>query len=130
MKRGNHMINSLRRKKKEIIVFFIIYLLIDIFVVGAFFVSGLGINKDLSGFDKISKVMEGFIPNLTNPFNTFWEIVTSGSEFGSFLKISLWILLMFIGMYIYYLIKNGKKYEYEGTENGSSDWSKRGRRIF
>lgn len=120
------MINNLRLRKKEIITFFVIYLLIDIFVVGAFFVSGLGLDKDINFFDKTSKVMEGFMTNLTNPFGTLGKIITSGNEFFSFLKTSFWILVIFVGLYIYYLIKNRKKYEYEGTENGSSDWSKGG----
>ncbi|MDF2866121.1 MAG: TraG [Clostridia bacterium] len=120
------MINSLKVRKKEIITFFIIYLLIDIFVVGAFFVSGLGIDKNVTGFSKISIIMNGFIPNLTNPLGTLGKIVTSGAAFSEFLNSSLWLLGIFVVLYIYYIIKNGKKYEYEGTENGSSDWSKGG----
>lgn len=120
------MINSLKFRKKEIITFFVIYLLIDIFVVGAFFVSGLGISKDATLFEKSSKVMGDFIPNLTNPLGTLGKIFTSGNEFSTFLNWSFWILIIFICLYIYYIIKNGKKYEYEGTENGSSDWSKGG----
>lgn len=120
------MLNNLRRKKKEIITIFVIYLLIDVFVVGAFFVSGLQIDKNIKGYELATKTMQGFIPNLTNPLNTFLKIVTSGQDFFVFLKISLWILIIFIALYIYYLIKNGKKYEYEGMENGSSEWSKNG----
>jgi len=120
------MLNNLKRKKKEIITILIIYLLIDIFVVGAFFVSGLNLDKNLSGFEKTAKVMDAFMPNLSNPFGTLGKIVTSGPEFLVFLNISFWILILFIGLYIYYLIKNAKKYEFEGTENGSSEWSKNG----
>lgn len=116
------MLDSLKKRKNEIILFFVIYLLIDIFVVGAFFVSGLDLTEDQSLFDQ----MEGFIPNLTNPLGTFGKLLSSGSEFVSFLKISLWALIAFVGMYIYYAAKNQKSYEYEGTESGSSDWSKNG----
>lgn len=116
------MIDSLKKRKNEIIIFFIIYLLIDIFVVGAFFVSGLDLKEDETFFNQLEK----FIPNLSDPFGTLGKIVTSGPKFMDFLKLSFWTLIIFIGMYIYYTIKNRKTYEYEGTESGSSDWSKNG----
>lgn len=116
------MLNNLRRSKKEIITFFVIYLLIDIFVVGAFFVSGLNLPEGSNILEQFNR----FIPNLTNPLGTLGKLVGSGAEFINFLKISFWTVIVFICMYIYYIIKNGKKYEYEGTESGSSDWSKNG----
>jgi len=120
------MLNNLRARKKEIITFFIIYLLIDIFVVGAFFISGLEISKNITGLDKIFKTFDGFIPNLINPINTLVKVIGLGANFFEFLKVSFWILIIFVGLYIYYLIKNGKKYEFDGMENGSSEWSKNG----
>ncbi|MDD2376138.1 MAG: type IV secretory system conjugative DNA transfer family protein [Clostridia bacterium] len=120
------MLNNFKHKKKEIITIFIIYLLIDIFVIGAFFVSGLDLEKTLTGYERTTKVMSGFMTNLTNPLGTLGKIVMSGQDFFGFLKISFWILIIFIGLYISYLIKNGKKHEYDGMENGSSEWSKNG----
>lgn len=119
------MLKSLRNRKKELITFFVIYLLIDIFVIGAFFVSGLGLDENLSGLERISQIINSFMPNLTNPLGTLGKILTS-DKIGDFLNISFWTLIVFVVMLIYYIIKNGKKYEYEGTENGSSDWSKGG----
>ncbi|MEG1705217.1 MAG: type IV secretory system conjugative DNA transfer family protein [Clostridia bacterium] len=119
------MINSIKNKKKEIIILIVVYLIIDIFVVGAFFVSGLGIgNVDL--FTRVSKIMENFMTNFTNPFGTIEKIITSKAEFQTFLNISFWVLIIFVILCIIYIIKNGKKYEYDGTENGSSEWSKGG----
>ena len=120
------MLNNLKKRKKEIITFFIIYLLIDIFVVGAFFVSGLETSGSLKGMEKISASVNGFTSNLTNPLGTLGKIIGSGSEFFSFVKTSFWVFIIFLGLYIYYIIKNGKKYEFDGTENGSSEWSKNG----
>lgn len=119
------MLNSIINKKKEILIILIGYLLIDIFVVGAFFVSSLGINET-NMFAKISKTMEGFMANFTNPFGTLGKIISSGEHFGEFLNLSFILLVIFIVLCIIYSLKNGKQHEYDGQENGSSDWSKGG----
>ncbi len=116
------MLNNLKAKKNSIIVLFVIYLLIDIFVVGAFFSATLDTGTNTS----LISAMGNFIPNLTNPLGTLGKILTSGDKFTTFLNWSFWTLIIFIGLYIYYLIKNGKKHDYDGTEHGSSDWSKNG----
>lgn len=45
------------------------------------------------------------------------------SDIGLFLEISLCIFVIVFGIYIYAYYKNASKSEYEGKENGSSQWS-------
>jgi hypothetical protein len=120
------MLKYLRSNRKKIITFFVIYLIIDLFVIGAFFVSGLNLPKDINAYEKFVKTSEKFMTNLTNPLGTLGGIITSGEEFGSFLNISFYLLIVFIILIIFYSIKHGKKHEYDGTEHGSSEWSKDG----
>lgn len=48
------------------------------------------------------------------------------ADFGSFLHITLWIFIIVFGIYFIYKIKNAGKSEYEGKEDGSSQWSRDG----
>lgn len=63
--------------------------------------------------------------------STFWGNITSlqffsgiFADFLTFLKISGFIFLVVFGIYIYAKYKAGKGSEYEGKENGSSQWGK------
>lgn len=48
------------------------------------------------------------------------------SDFGLFCNLSLWTFIVFVILFIMWKIKFSKKNEYDGIENGSSDWSKNG----
>lgn len=45
------------------------------------------------------------------------------ADFGLFMKITLWTFIIVFGIYFVAKIKAGNKSEYEGRENGSSQWS-------
>ena len=47
-------------------------------------------------------------------------------DFGGFINLTLWTFAAFVILFIAWKIKNGKDYEYQDIENGSSDWSKNG----
>ena len=47
-------------------------------------------------------------------------------DFFGFIKWSFWTLIITIGLFIAWKIKFAKTSEYEGIENGSSDWAKHG----
>ena len=65
------------------------------------------------------EVLTTLFGNITN-MSFFSGIV---ADIGLFLQITLWIFVVVFGIYIYAYFKNSNKSEYEGKENGSSQWS-------
>lgn len=65
------------------------------------------------------EVLTTLFGNITN-MSFFSGIV---ADIGLFLQITLWIFVVVFGIYIYAYSKNSNKSEYEGKENGSSQWS-------
>lgn len=65
------------------------------------------------------EVLTTLFENITN-MSFFSGIV---ADIGLFLQITLWIFVVVFGIYIYAYSKNSNKSEYEGKENGSSQWS-------
>lgn len=62
--------------------------------------------------------------------NTWFSNITSMGffsgmfmDFGLFIKIALWIFVIIFGIYVIAKYKSGQVSEYEGKENGSSQWS-------
>ena len=46
------------------------------------------------------------------------------ANFGLFIKVTGLIFVLVFGIYLFYVIKNATRSEYEGRENGSSHWGK------
>lgn len=103
--------------KKQVLMVLIIYLIVDIFLVGPLFVT---MQAEGPIFEKLPKIGEIII----HPFS----VVLPGifSNFGGFINYSLVTLIIAIGAFIYWKINNPITNEYDGRENGSSDWSKGG----
>lgn len=114
------MKNKLNKLKREIMPFLITYIIFDIVIIGDIVVSVKGANGSI--FDLIAIAISNFMNNLTS----FKFITAIFVDFNTFLNASLWTLVLFIIMFIAWKIKFAQKYEYEGVENGSSDWSKGG----
>ena len=115
----------MERIKKEIISFmpaFIVYLLIDIFVFGAIFIAGI----DDKGDFHLIEATENFAATVSNPFETITRLFELGEKANGFLTMSFYLFLGTVIAYIYYKIKNASDHEYDGEENGSSEWSKNG----
>ncbi|MEG1142534.1 MAG: hypothetical protein RSE41_08855 [Clostridia bacterium] len=107
--------------KRDIIIIVIGYLLIDILVIGAFFVTVTNLeNPDLF------LILQNLLPNITNPLNTIKGIILSGSDFILFLKLSWYFFILILVFSIIYYFKNKDKYDFQGIEHGSSEWSKNG----
>lgn len=112
--------------KKEILMFLILYLIFDIVIVGALFAATQAkVDGESIG---LFASFSNFIPALTHPFSSDIPGIFPGifSNFSGFLTWSLWTLIVFVGIFIYWKIKMSGKGEYEGKEHGSSEWSKGG----
>lgn len=105
---------------KEFLPIFIVYILVDIFAIGAVYIAG--INSE--GNFNISRCFEN-ISDMT-PFETFARMCELGDNFAGFMTLSFYVFIVFVIMFIYYKFKNGPKHDYDGTENGSSEWAKSG----
>lgn len=116
------MKSNINKLKREIIPFFIAYLLLDIIVVGSICA---GIHSAPQNGDFYSVLKEVFT-NLVSNIVSFKFFVGIFQEFGSFLNISLWLLIIFVVLFIAWKIKFAKTSEYDGRESGSSSWSKNG----
>lgn len=116
------MKDKLYKIKKDAIPFLVVFILFDIIIVGALVVAYKNIDPSLSNIDKISKTFSNFLPTITS-FKFFTAIFV---DFAGFIKFSFWTLIAFIIMFIVWEVKNKKEYEYEGIENGSSDWASGG----
>ena len=115
----------MERIKKELIDFmpaFLVYLVIDVFIFGAMYVAGI----QPDGRYDLVEGTKNFSSIVINPFETFARLTELGDNLQAFLNISFYLLIGTIIAYIYYKIKNGANHEYDGQENGSSEWSKNG----
>lgn len=116
------MKSNFTKLKREIIPFVIFYVIFDIVIVGTLVVA-LHNNVDITNTaDKIVAVFEEYFSDLTS-LKFFTAIFV---DFLGFLKASLWTLLFTIILFIAWKIKFTKTSEYEGIENGSSDWCRNG----
>lgn len=78
------------------------------------------VDANAAGSDSlIFDVLNTWIGNITNM--SFFAGMFS--DFGLFLQITLWIFVIVFGIYIVAKIQTAGKSEYEGKENGSSQWS-------
>ncbi len=116
------MRDKLYKMKKDAIPFLIVYILFDLVIGGALVVSYKNLDPSLSGLDRITKIFSDFVPNITS-FKFFTAIFV---DFAGFMKLSFWFLVAFVIMFIAWQIKFAQQYDYEGVENGSSDWAKGG----
>lgn len=111
------MRSKLNKLKREAMPFIILYLVFDIIIIGSLNYAMMNSEKyDLTG------IFSNFLDGIKS-FKCFSGIF---ENFSSFLNLSLWTLAAFVVMFIAWKIKNGKDYEYQDIENGSSDWAKNG----
>lgn len=108
--------------KREMLPFLILYLIVDIIIVGAWIVAVHDVGIDESGSFNIIKVASSFLGYIIN-FKFITAIVV---DFGGFTMGSLWTLIIVIALFIAWKIKRSTTGEYEGIENGSSDWARGG----
>ena len=108
--------------KREILPFAIAYILFDIIVIGALSLAIHNAPEAENSFERLMNIFNGLIPNITG-FKFFEGIFVN---FSGFMTMSFWCLIVFAILFIYWKIKNQKTSEYEGIEQGSSDWSKGG----
>lgn len=110
------MKEKLRKLKREAMPFLILFLVFDIVIVGSF---NYAINN--SQKNDINSLFTSFLDGIK--FRFFLGIFL---DFGGFINLTLWTFAAFVILFIAWKIKNGKDYEYQDIENGSSDWSKNG----
>ena len=117
---------TIRKFKGQLIAIGVFYLILCIEIVGAFCVTksvvleeGEGIFSNFSGFfTTMGEYMK-------KPFKIIGGIFKEGI-ISEFLTGCFYLLIVFIALTIYFLVKNKSKHEYDGIESGSSDWSKGG----
>lgn len=112
-------INKLRR---EAMPFIVVYILFVVIIIGSFVVSIHQASEIGSSYDKFNYVFSHFVPNIGD----FSFLTAIFVDFIGFINAAVWTLFVFIGMFIAWKIKFSNKAEYDGIENGSSDWSKNG----
>lgn len=105
---------------REFIPFLIVYVIFDILIVGSLFECAF--DAKASGGTILNEIIKSFVSNLTG-FKFFKAIVL---DFSGFVNWSFWTFLITIGFFIVWKIKYAKESEYDGIENGSSDWAKHG----
>lgn len=113
---------NMNKLKRQFMPFLIAYILVDIIVVGAICVGLHEVAEGSDLYETLKTVFSGFLNNIIT-FKFFTGIFL---EFLSFLKGSLWLLILTVILFIAWKIKFAPISEYEGKENGSSDWSKHG----
>jgi type IV secretion system protein VirD4 len=115
------MKSNLNKLKREATPFFIAYLIFNLVIVGTLVVC-LKDAQNLQGIDKIQNVFENYFKNVTN----FRFLTAIFNDFMGFVNASFIDFMVFIVLFISWKIKFAKSYEYQGSEHGSSDWSKNG----
>lgn len=116
------MKSGINKIKREIIPFLIAYILVDVIVVGSLVIAMHNAPETDNMFESFMNVLNAFIPNII----TFKFLGAIFIDFLGFLTASFYTLIVFVVMFFVWKIKFSKKYEYEGEEHGSSDWSKHG----
>lgn len=109
--------SKLKKLKREAMPFIIMYIIFDIVIIGS-------LNYALVNIDN-SKATSIF-SNFMEAIKSFKFVIGIFSDFGKFLNLSIWTLVVFVIMFIAWKIKNMKDYEYQDIENGSSDWARNG----
>lgn len=108
--------------KRELLPFIILYVLVELFLVSNFVVS-LHESVDITNlFERIKYVAGHFGENITS----FKFLSAAFIDFSNFINFSTWTLFIFAVLFVIWKLKNGKESEYDGIENGSSDWAKNG----
>ncbi len=108
--------------KREILPFVIFYIISEIFIVSNIVVSLHDAGQDADLVKKITSIFTNFVSNITS-FKFLGAIFV---DFFGFLNISFWALIIVAILFIAWKIKNSNNSEYDGIENGSSDWAKDG----
>lgn len=116
------MKSNLNKLKREAMPFLIAYILFDLIIIGSLVVSLNNVSANNENINKVTQVLENFIPNITS----FKFITAIFVDFIGFITASFYTLIVFVVLFIYWKIKFTKNYEYEGEEHGSSAWSKNG----
>lgn len=114
------MKQKIKKIWKEFIPFLIVYVILDIVIVGSLFVCVY--NAKQVGENVLSGIFDNFMANITG-FKFFSAFAL---DFLGFMKWSLWSLVITIGFFIAWKIKFAKTSDYDGIENGSSDWARHG----
>lgn len=114
------MEQKIKKIWKEFIPFLIVYAIFDILIVGSLLVCAF--DAKAAGQNVLSGILDNFIGTLTG--FKFFKAITL--DFLGFVKWSFWTLIITIIFFIAWKIKFAKESEYDGIENGSSDWAKHG----
>lgn len=110
------MRDKLDKLKQDAMPFIVLFIIFDIVIMGS-------LNYALVRTEE---------PGILKVFDKFMEAIKSFGffsgiflDFGNFLNLSFWTLIVFILLFIVWKF-NQDEYEYQDIENGSSDWSKGG----
>lgn len=113
------MKNFFNDLKKDLKFLLLAYVLFDVIIIGSLTFAVSNISE---GESMLIGVVNNIVPAITS-FSFFRGIF---SDLGFFLNASFWTLVIFFGVYTFYKIKQGDKTDYDGIENGSSEWCKNG----
>ena len=108
--------------KREILPFAILFAITVLIVVTNITVSLHQVGQSANLVKKLQAIFSNFVSNLTS-FKFLGAIFV---DFVTFAKLTMWTFLIFVVDFIFWKLKNWGKSEYEGIENGSSDWAKDG----
>ncbi len=123
------MKSKFNKLKREIMPFLFMFIIIDIIIIGSLNLAVVEAknNVELDNSYKVFQyVIANFIPNITH----FKFIIGIFKDFASFLNMTFYTFLVFVAMFIVWKIKFMKSSEYDGIENGSSDWAQNGEEFY
>lgn len=115
--------NTLRKMKPQLIGIAIFYVVLCIFIIGSFAVAKNEAKEQGNLFGNFQTITKNMGNNMKHPFKTIGGLFAVEGAASTFFSGCGWLLLIFIVLTIWFIIKNRSKHEYDGIENGSSDWS-------
>ncbi len=117
----------MEKYKSKIIAIAVVYLILLVTIVMPLAVSvATNVDENTSAISKIGEIGESFQINLSNFGGTIPLLFKTENAMQIFFKLGLILLVIMIVLTVKMLIEDSKKSDYDGKENGSSDWSKKG----
>lgn len=117
--------NFIKENKWKIITIIVVYFLVCINLLGGFIVAyNLAPATNLTG--KLNYATSNWSSYIFKPFTILKTLLNGDSLQDTYLFLCAAVLVGFIYMGVKLISGSRKKYDYQGEENGSSDWSKHG----
>ena len=117
----------MEKYKGQIIAIAIVYAILLIFIGIPISVSiATNMGGDASLIEVVPEITEDFTKFVKSPLDSIVQLFKIKGALSCFSKTAMALAVMLIACTVSMIIKDQNKSEYDGSENGSSEWSKRG----